>query len=127
MITYEMVKRAMVYPPTEDLVDLYNELGAYITSHKSCVQDEKPFEKLNENNFCISATSIQSKYITFILGKKAQINLPEEIVATFFNISSEYKLQFGQITGKDINGCMFLIHQEEKDFNIQLIYNKIYE
>ncbi|HHS95606.1 MAG TPA: hypothetical protein ENJ45_03375, partial [Phaeodactylibacter sp.] len=70
MITYEMVKRAMVNPPREALVDLYNELGSYIMSHKDCINDKNPFDKLvRKNSFCISATSIQSKYIAFVLGK----------------------------------------------------------
>ncbi len=127
MITYEMVKRAMVNPPQEDLVDLYNELGAYVTDHKDCINDENPFQKLEKKgSFCISATSIQSSYIAFVLGKHSDSIFPEDVISKFFNIPSEYNVQFGNITGKQINGCICLIHLEDKPYDLQIIYDKIY-
>ncbi len=127
MITYEQVKKAMTNPPTEDLVHMYNDLGDYISEHSLCVNDENPFSKLNDNgNFCISATSIQSKYIAFVLGKHMDSHFPEEIIQTFFNIESTYKVQFGQIKGKEIDGCICLVHQESVNFDLQKVYDHIY-
>lgn len=127
MITYEMVKRAMTNPPVEALVDLYNDLGAYITNHNLCINDENPFRKLGKkDSFCISATSIQTNYIAFVLGKHVKSVFPEDVIAMFFNIPPEYKVQFGNITGKQINGCICLIHMEENMYDLQNIYDKIY-
>lgn len=127
MITYEMVKRAMVNPPQEALVDLYNDLGAYITNHQDCINDENPFRKLGKiGSFCISATSIQTSYIAFVLGKHTKTVFPEDVISQFFNIPSDYKVQFGNITGKQINGCICLIHLEEAPYDLQAIYDKIY-
>ncbi len=127
MITYEMVKRAMVNPPVESLVDLYNDLGAHITNHENCINDENPFRKLGKkNSFCISATSIQTNYIAFVLGKHVKSIFPEDVISKFFNIPSEYKVQFGNITGKQIDGCICLIHLENQSYDLQVIYDKIY-
>ena len=127
MITYEQVKKAMNNPPTEDMVHLYNDLGDYISEHPLCVNDDNPFSKLNTSgNFCISATSIQSKYIAFVLGKHMDSQFPEDVIRTFFNIDSVYKVQFGQIKGKEIDGCICLIHQEHSNFDLQKVYDHIY-
>mgnify|MGYP000014265855 CR=1 FL=1 len=127
MITYEMVKRAMVNPPTEELVDLYNELGDYIGEHPLCINDDNPFKKLGKvGSFCISATSIQSRYIAFVLGKHVKSIFPEEVISQFFNIENSYKVQFGHITGKQIDGCICLIHKENNNYDLQMIYDKIY-
>ncbi|MFT4668252.1 MAG: hypothetical protein ACI8YQ_004972 [Polaribacter sp.] len=127
MITYEMVKRAMVNPPQKDLVDLYNELGAYVTEHNHCINDDNPFQKLDKiGSFCISATSIQSSYIAFVLGKHSDSIFPEDVINKFFNIPSDYNVQFGNITGKQIDGCICLIHLEDKPYDLQMIYDKIY-
>ncbi len=127
MITYEMVKRAMINPPKEVLVDLYNELGGYITEHKNCINDENPFRYLGKkNSFCISATSIQTNYIAFVLGKHVRSAFPEEVIRKFFNISTDFKVQFGNISGKQIDGCICLIHMQDAPYDLQLVYDKIY-
>ncbi|MEM9824209.1 MAG: hypothetical protein AAF985_24200 [Bacteroidota bacterium] len=127
MITYEQVKKAMNNPPTEDMVHMYNDLGDYISEHPLCVNDDNPFSKLNPSgNFCISATSIQSKYIAFVLGKHMDSQFPEDVIHTFFNIDNCYKVQFGQIKGKEIDGCICLIHQERSNFDLQKVYDHIY-
>lgn len=128
MITYDQVKEAMINPPTEDLVYLYNELGAYINSHPLCVLDDNPFEILNESgNFCISATSIQSDYIAFVLGKHMNSSFPPEVISSFFNVDNDYNIQFGKIDGKRINGCICLIHQQNKKYDLQEVYENIYK
>ncbi len=127
MITYEQVKKAMNNPPSEHMVHLYNDLGDYINEHPLCVNDENPFNKLDPSgNFCISATSIQSKYIAFVLGKHMDSKFPEDVISTFFNIDNSYKVQFGQIKGKEIDGCICLIHQSSTSFNLQKVYDHIY-
>lgn len=127
MITYEQVKEAMINPPTEDLVYLYNEIGAYINSHPLCVLDDNPFEQLNPSgNFCISATSIQSDYIAFVLGKHTLSVFPSEVIACFFNVDSDYNIQFGQIDGARVNGCICVIHQQAQKYNLEEVYENIY-
>jgi len=128
MITYDQVKEAMINPPTEDLVYLYNDLGAYINDHPLCVLDDNPFELLNASgNFCVSATSIQSDYIAFVLGKHTDSDFPSEVIELFFNIDSDFNIQFGQIKGKRINGCICLVHQKDKEYDLQEVYENIYK
>ena len=128
MITYEQVKKAMVNPPPEDLVHLYNDLGREISQHPKCINEDNPFRKLTENgSFCISATSIQSKYIAFVLGKHVDCSFPQEVIQMFFNIENCYNVQFGQISGKNIDGCICLVHQEDEKYDLQKIYDHIYK
>lgn len=129
MITYNQVKNAMSSPPTRDLVDLFNSLSIEISRHRSCINDENPFDRLMQelNSFCISATSIQSNYIAFVLGKNIKSTFPPDVIQMFYNIESCYKLQFGQIGGKQIDGCICLIHREAKNFNLQQVYEYIYK
>ncbi|HHH50704.1 MAG TPA: hypothetical protein ENK52_06975 [Saprospiraceae bacterium] len=128
MISYSQVKCAITPPPPKHLVDLFNELNESITAHPKCVNDKNPFEQLIENKrFCISATSIQSNYIAFVLGKHCSSEFPAEIIKMFFDIDSKYKLQFGEIPGDQIDGCICLIHQQEEDYDLQKTYFDIYE
>lgn len=128
MITYEQVKKTMINPPAKDMVHLYNDLGKSISLHEKCINEDNPFKKLSEKGtFCISATSIQSQYIAFVLGKYVYSCFPEEIIHMFFNIDNEYHVQFGQIKGKNIDGCICLIHKENKKYDLQKIYDHIYK
>ena len=128
MITYEQVKKAMINPPCEELVHLYNDLGKEISLHPKCINEDNPFRKLNETGtFCISATSIQSRYIAFVLGKHINSEFPQDIISKFFNVDSDYRVQFGQIRGKNIDGCICLVHKEEEKFDLQRIYDHIYK
>lgn len=128
MISYDQVKQAMQNPPEKILVDLYNDLCDFITKHPDCITDTNPFQKLfSVGSFCISATSIQSNYIAFVLGKHVQTIFPEEVIHRFFDIDCGFKVQFGEVTGNQINGCICLIHQEGCKFNLQEIYNHIYK
>jgi len=129
MITYDQVKSAMSSPPARELVDLFNSMSLDISRHETCINDENPFDRLmkEKDSFCISATSIQSKYIAFVLGKNVESTFPPEVIQMFYNIESCYKLQFGQIGGKQIDGCICLIHKEEKNFNLQKVYEYIYK
>jgi len=135
MISYQKVSRVLQNPPTEDLVDLYNEIDLRISSHDLCVNEDEPLKYLNETdihgkakgNFCVSATSIQSKYVAFVLGKHVDSVFPDDIIQMFFNIENDYKMQFGKIKGKKIDGCICLIHQEENNFDLQRIYDSIYD
>ena len=127
MVTYNQVKCAINPPPPEKMVDLFNDLNEYITTHPECINDDNPFERLIEQkHFCISATSIQSQYIAFVLGKHCRADFPEDIIHFFFDISSDFKLQFGSIPGNQIDGCICLIHQEDYDFDLQQVYYDIY-
>jgi hypothetical protein len=127
MITYEMVTRAMVKPPTEDLVDLYNELYDYIAGHPGCINDKNPTQKLGiSGTFYVSATDIQSNYIAFVLGKRADSAFPTDVIAKFFNMPTNYKMQFAGVTGRELDGCICLIHMEERDYDLQEVYDDIY-
>ena len=127
MITYAQVKKAMFNPPPRPFVDIFNEIGTLISEHPSCVNDKNPFEKLSQSgSFCISATSIQSQYIAFVLGKHCSSQFPEEIMQLFFNIDPDFQIQYSKIKGKDIDGCIYLIHQEAEVFDLQEIYSNIY-
>ena len=127
MISYEKVQRVLKNPPTVDMVELYNEMDRNISTHSMCVNEEEPLQYLKEpGKFCISATSIQSKYIAFVLGKNIKSSFPEDVIQLFFNIDSDYKMQFGKIKGEKIDGCICVIHQEVADYDLQKIYDNIY-
>lgn len=127
IISYQRVKNAMLVPPPEDLVDLFNYMGEKLSNHDHCIQDSNPFDKLfPSGGFCISATSIQKDYIAFVLGKHAQANFPTEIMSEFFDLGLEYTVQFGLVQGEDINGCIFLIHYDDEEFDLKDVYAHIY-
>lgn len=127
IISYQRVKNAMLVPPPEDLVDLFNILGEKISDHDKCIHDSNPFDKLfPSGGFCISATSIQKDYIAFVLGKHADAEFPAEIMQLFFNLDAEYSVQFGRVIGEDIDGCIFLIHYDEDEFDLKDVYAHIY-
>lgn len=127
MISYEKVQRVLKNPPTVDMVELYNDMDRNISTHPMCVNEEEPLQYLKEaGKFCISATSIQSKYIAFVLGKNVISTFPDDVIQLFFNIESDYKMQFGKIKGEKIDGCICVIHQESTDFDLQKIYDNIY-
>jgi len=128
MITYDQVKEAMINPPTADLVYLFNDIGAYLNNHPLCVLDEHPFEILDQSgNFCISATSIQSEYIAFVLGKHIKSSFPVEVIEQFFNVDNDFNLQFSKIKGRRIDGCICIIHQLNKEYDLQEVYENIYK
>lgn len=127
MITYQRVSNLLPNPPSERLIELYNEIDEKIINHSLCVEADAPLKHLYEiGNFCVSAASIQSKYVAFVLGKHVDTVFPEEIIQLFFNVENCYKMQFGKIKGKRIDGCICLIHQENKNFDLQKIYDSIY-
>lgn len=127
MITYEQVQLAMTNPPTKELIDVFNDLSNQISDHPDCVNDDHPFDKLYEQGrFCLSATSIQPDYIAFVLGKHVENTFPENVIANFFNIDPIYKLQFGKIKGKEIDGCICVIHSSEKVYDLKEVYENIY-
>ncbi len=127
IITYEQVKNAMTNPPPRELVDLFNDLSISINQHPLCISEKKPFNKLcKPGSFCVSATSIQSGYIAFVLGKHVQSKFPEEIISQFFNLDFQFKLQFGIIKGEQIDGCICLVHICKEHFNLNEVYNHIY-
>ncbi len=135
MISYKRVSRVLQNPPSEDLVDLYNELDLRISAHELCVDEDEPLKYLHETDihgkikgkFCVSATSIQSKYVAFVLGKHVDSVFPNDIIQMFFNVENDFKMQFGKIKGKRIDGCICLVHQEENNFDLQRIYDSIYD
>ena len=127
IITYEQVKLAMLHPPPEELVNLFNEISLAINEHALCISEEQPFNKLcKPNSFCISATSIQSDYIAFVLGKHISSRFPDEIIQQFFDIDVHYKVQFGLIKGRQIDGCICLIHSGKKEYDLKQVYMHIY-
>ncbi len=127
MISYEQLQTLLPEPPSRDLVSIYNDIDSSLSRHPKYVCDENPFSKLNKfGNFCVSATSIQTKYIAFVLGKHVSAIFPEEIIKMFFNIDNDYRMQFGEIGGKDIDGCICVIHQENGNYDLQKVYDHIY-
>ena len=128
MIDYEQVKQVMINPPSEGLVELYNDIEYTIKQHPMCVKGKKPFGKLGKSgSFCISATSIQTDYIAFVLGKAKHNEFPKEIMDLFFGVDYNFKLQYGNINGEDIDGCMYLIHeQSDTKYDLQSVYDCIY-
>lgn len=128
MISYEQVMQVMDNPPTEALIKMYNHLSGIIKSHPDCILSKKPFRKMaRAGTFCISATSIQSKYIAFVLGKNVENEFPPEVIDYFFSIDNSFRFQYGKIHGNRIDGCVCLIHQEEKNYDLQEVYNYIYK
>jgi len=75
----------------------------------------------------MTATSIQQEYIAFVLGKHVSNVFPAEIMEQFFNLDSEYRMQYEAIKGDDIDGCIFVIHQEDAEFDLKKIYEGIYQ
>ena len=127
MITYAQVKKVMFNPPPEPFVIIFNDLGLSISEHPGCINDKNPFEKLvKKGSFCISATSIQSNYIAFVLGKHSKSAFPPEVMELFFNIDPEFQVQYGKIRGKGINGCIYVIHKQDRNFDLQTVYQNIY-
>ena len=128
MISYEQVKSAVKPAPNEDLVSLYNELDQKVTKHTFCINEINPFGKIyKKDHFCISATSIQSNYIAFVLGKHSKSNFPSDMMQIFFGIDSLYSLQYGEIEGKQIDGCIIVIHKDNDKLDLQKVYDHIYE
>ncbi|MEL6867072.1 MAG: hypothetical protein AAFP19_21795 [Bacteroidota bacterium] len=127
MITYEQVKMAMTDPPPKDLIDLFNNLSQDLSRHPNCINDQNPFDKLHtKNTFCVSATSIQSRYIAFVLGKHITSTFPQEVIKLFFDIDPDYHLQFGRIKGYEIDGCICLVQRERHPYDLEEIYQQIY-
>ncbi|MEO1514151.1 MAG: hypothetical protein AAFV95_04035 [Bacteroidota bacterium] len=127
MITYEQVKMAMTNPPAEELIDLFNDISQKIAKHPDNIDDENPFDKLYEQGkFCISATSIQSNYIAFVLGKHVNTVIPANVMQLFYNLDYYFKMQFTKITGREIDGYMYLIHTDNQTYNLKEVYENIY-
>ncbi len=128
MISYDQVMKVMDNPPTEALIEMYNTISEAIMNHPDCVNDKNPFRKLSRpGTFCISATSIQSKYIAFVLGKNVKNEIPPEVITHFFNIDSSFRVQYGKIQGSQVDGCICLVHQENEEYILQDVYNFIYQ
>ncbi len=127
MISYDRVKRAVNPAPPLDLIQLFNELEEKVCAHPNCINDLDPFAKLKDDgSFCLSATSIQSNYVAFVLGKYHNSSFPEEVIQLLFNIPTDYSLQFKEIEGRRINGCIVVIHLMEEKLDLQKIYDHIY-
>lgn len=128
MISYDKVAEAMPNPPTIEMVDLYNDISYHIQQHTGFVDDKNPYNRLqNTGTFCLNATSIQANYIAFVLGKHVQHAFPSEILSLFFNLDSQYKMQYCKIDGNTIDGCICVVHQEENNLDLQEIYDHIYD
>lgn len=128
MISYDQVMQAMDNPPSESLIEIYNKLSEALTNHPDCINDKNPFRRLSKpGTFCISATSIQSRYVAFVLGKNVINEFPSDIINQFFNIDHAFRVQYGKIKGNQIDGCICLIHQEETEYDLQKVYNYIYK
>ncbi len=127
MITYEQVESSMMNPPSREIIDTYNELGQTILSHPLCIKEQNKYkEKFALGKFCICATSIQPDYIAFVLGKHINSKFPDEIINLFFDVDTNYRVQFGKITGKNVDGCICIIHKKVKNYDLQVIYEHIY-
>ncbi|MEM1323138.1 MAG: hypothetical protein AAGG75_22930 [Bacteroidota bacterium] len=127
MITYEQVKSVMSDPPSVELIDLFNDISRQLSKIPGYTDNKNAYDQLQDvGNFCISATSIQSEYIAFVLGKHVQFAFPQEVLKLFFNIETHYKLQFSRIEGNMIDGCICLIHQGNQNFDLQSVYDHIY-
>ena len=128
MISYDKVKSSVRPAPRQELVELYNELDRHLSNHPNCINEVNPFSRLyKENHFCISATSIQSNYIAFVLGKHHNSIFPTDIMIQLFNVESNYTMQFAEIPGKHIDGAIFVYHRENEELDLQKIYDHIYE
>lgn len=127
MITYEQVESSMLNPPSRRIIDTYNELGQAILNHPLCIKEQNSYkEKFALGKFCICATSIQPDYIAFVLGKHIKSRFPDEIINLFFDVDNEYRVQFGKIKGKNVDGCICLIHQKLQNFDLEQVYEHIY-
>ena len=127
MISYEQVQASMLNPPSKAIIDIYNDLGQRILNHPLCIKEQKAYkDKFALGKFCICATSIQPDYIAFVLGKHIQTGFPEDIIQLFFNIDNAFNVQFGNIKGKNVDGCICLIHQKDQNFDLQQVYNHIF-
>ncbi len=127
MITYEQVQASMMNPPTREIIEIYNELGKTILAHPLCIKEQNSFkEKFALGKFCICATSIQPDYIAFVLGKHIDYKFPENVIKAFFNIDNTFRVQFGKIKGKNVDGCICLIHQKQNNFDLHKVYEHIY-
>lgn len=126
-LTYEQIKTVIDQPPSPKLIGIFNELEVKITENPLCVTQEYPFEHLAHiGNFCITASSIQSKYIAFVLGKHVETTFPTEVMQLLFNIDPSVKLQFAKIKGLEYDGCISCLHEEHGFFDLQRIYDMIY-
>lgn len=128
MISYDQVKSVVSPAPNEELVGLYNEIDAMMTAHSNCINEINPFSKLyQKDHFCVSATSIQTNYIAFVLGKHHDSLFPGTLMTNLFNVESKFLMQYGEIPGRQINGCIVVFHKEPKKLDLQKIYDHIYE
>ena len=106
---------------------LFHDLETNITKHSGCVIEEFPFKYLDvPGNFCITASSIQSKYVAIVLGKHVSTEFPTEVIQMFFNVPPKIKLQFAKIKGIEYDGCITCLHEESGFFDLQKIYDLIY-
>lgn len=128
MMAYERISASVNPAPSRELIDLFNHLEIEISSHPKCINDLDPFTKLNnDGSFCLSATSIQSHYIAFVLGKYHESSFPPEVLQLIFNIPPKYKLQFKEIQGHRINGCICAIQLGTEKLDLVEVYNHIYK
>jgi predicted PolB exonuclease-like 3'-5' exonuclease len=127
MISYKQVESSMINPPSREIIDIYNYLGESILDHPQCIKEQCSYkEKFAKGKFCICATSIQPSYIAFILGKHIDTVFPEEVIQMFFNVDNHYTVQFESIEGKNVNGCICVIHSCEQKFNLKTVYDNIF-
>ncbi len=126
-LTYNQIKSVLDPPPSENLVNIFQNLEESVSNFSECVTEEFPFQHLETpGNFCITASSIQSKYVAMTLGKHVDTDFPAEVIQMFFNVDPNYKLQFANITGIEYDGCIVCLHQEPGFFDLQKIYDVIY-
>lgn len=126
-LTYNQIKATISPPPSKNLVDIFNDLELFIENHNNCVKEEFPFAHLKQpGNFCITASSIQSKYVAIVLGKHVDTQFPADIIQQFFNVDTHIKLQFAKIKGIQYDGCIACLHEEKGFFDLQKIYDLIY-
>ncbi len=127
MISYKQVESSMINPPPREIIDIYNYLGELILDHPMCIKEQTSYkEKFALGKFCICATSIQPDYIAFVLGKHVDTIFPEEIISLFFNVDNAFSVQFENIEGKNVDGCICLIHACDHKFNLKAVYDNIF-
>lgn len=126
-LTYQQIKTVVSPPPSEKLVDIFNALEFKIADHSNCVTEDFPFKHLQgAGNFCITASSIQSKYVAIVLGKHVDSEFPPEVIQMFFNVDPQIKLQFAKIRGLEYDGCIACLHEEKGFYDLQRLYDMIY-
>jgi len=126
-LTYEQIKSTIETPPSEELIDIFIDLETRVQQYEQCVTEAFPFKHLETiGNFCITASSIQSKYVAMVLGKHVESEFPTEVIQMFFNVPPQIKLQFAKIKGKEYDGCIVCLHQEKGFFDLQKVYDMIY-